>query len=348
MKKLIALLAALSIIWTAGVPAIAAPLGNPFYVGATSPQELGRIIKCDLDPSRGNNVDGTKIINVKVCGKVGDRAFAAPVDYLGMFQIDDPDAHLTSVAQIPDYLAGLAEMPVPTGKYWSACLKQSTRTVSGWKAYHQCIARSFHKGEKAWGNKVTGRIVLMGDCTNPVSGPEKPDDCVYIYAHIPAQVYRRNIARTVTGLRLKQYGPTDISADVCTGVKRAGEPDYESPFVEECPDRGCNFWAMDNYLGEHGWKTGSYEPAPGLHIFRLPRKMADRLLGYRMVFCLDLSDGTQTEYSSIVTARFYLSAGGRTVATIYVDETTANAVGTKTLDGTPTDLWWHWASEPTQ
>lgn len=310
--------------------AAAAPRGDAFLHGMHSPAELAAVIQGNL----ASYPDGQHKLDPVSCqpGK-HDRSCAAPVDYLEKIQEIDPKAHLTKVEQLPAYLYSLESRPAPQGQYyWLAC-----KTLDGKPLLH-CVRRKFKPGEQVWVNPKTKVMILASDCTNPIQGPDLPQQCVYI----------RLEDFKVADVRLKQYGPTDISSDPCTALKRAGETEWESPFVEKCPDKHCSFTAVDRALGEQGWQTGSFPVSEhGVDVLRLPAKFAEQGSKYRMVFCVDREVDGKIEHSCGMGVQWfdYVPKGNTKVATIYSDETSALIARAQTVLGAPTELWWRFLGD---
>jgi hypothetical protein len=211
-----------------------------------------------------------------------------------------------------------------------------------------CVARHFKTGEHVWVDPRTGRKVLAQGCTNPIEreeGQQQTDECVFK----DVQMIQGQI------LRFKQYGPKDIAKHPCTALLRAGETEWESPFVEHCPDVTCSFAYVDAALGESGWETGSFVAVEsGIQRFRLPPEMADKNSGLRMVDCLD--SGGEHSCGMGVQWFDYVPVNGHKVATTYYSKWDAEHTGPKhdtpamtalhDVDGSgklvsvPTNLWW--------
>lgn len=305
----------------------AEPRGKAFFKGVENPQKLAVMVEQALigDPT------GKSMINTDACRKTA--SCASPADYLKTLQKSDPDAHLSSLSDLPSYLRSLRMEEAPAGKYWMACLRHSRTSPTGYEPLLHCLARAFKPGEKVWINPQTKRIVLAADCTNPVEKPEVPvvkNPCVYepIYMKVGDSV------------RFKQYGPKNASSHECTALKRAGESDYESPFVERCPqDEHCDFSVPDADLGEVGFEQGSFTATvSGYQVFRLPPEFAEEKEGYIMVFCLE----REGAHSCGMDVRWFdfVPDSGTKAATIYGDASQAGPA--KDVRGRPTWLWWKW------
>ncbi len=368
MKCFIALATLVALVGAGASYGATAPLGNPFCEGISSPSELATLVEEALVHSR----DGVAELDPARCHRTHP---ARPVDYLAMFQRDDPMANLRSVQDLPGYLRKLVSGRAPGGRFYMACLKPSRVSVTGWIAEHDCIAREFKTGEAAWYNPDTMRAVLASDCTNPVGLPEQAQNCIEI---------RFFTSEQATGVRLKEYGPRSIAEDACTMLKQAGSSDFESPWFEECPEVLCDFADIDAVPGmPKGWRKGSFKTSPGWNVLRLPAYVAERPTGddfYVTVFCIerwsgpapvpprDDSQSTDPEtVANYVRAREryiqeretwilthscglgvqwfdYVDHGGTKTAMIYNDKPDATTAKATRADGKPSELWWHWQS----
>lgn len=173
MKRFIILLVSLAMLAQTASMAYAAPVGNPFLRGMDNPTELANVVESGLrrDPS------GTRQLDPAQCRRNGSCASAN--DYLHTLWAYNSGlrARVPNVAALSAYLRSLKERDAPAGRYWMACLK-ATRGV-----YHpvtDCLVRSFHRGEKAWVDPVTGKVVFARDCTNLVGRPDAPRPPCYI------------------------------------------------------------------------------------------------------------------------------------------------------------------------
>ncbi|MBI2025680.1 hypothetical protein HYT04_02760, partial [Candidatus Kaiserbacteria bacterium] len=175
MKKLVSMFAALILGAAAAVPMVAnAAVGKPFLHGVNSPSELAGKIEASLakDPSGKTMLDSAR------CKK--DGSCASPIHYLQALQKVNPGAHLTGVAQVPDFLRALKVVDAPAGEYWISCLKPSGKST--FQVEIHCLSRSFKAGEKAWVDPKTNVIVFASDCTNVVEKPAPPKQaCVEIH-----------------------------------------------------------------------------------------------------------------------------------------------------------------------
>lgn len=262
-----------------GSTALAAPLGNPFCKELENPTELAGLIELSLasDPSGNTPLDPVR------CKM---KTPAAPNDFLRVLSESDPQSGVTAVNQLPAYFRSLVEVKTPATKYWSACLKPTRSTPSGWIAEANCIARSFHKGERAWANPVTGKIVLQGDCSNPVQLPEPPKiECAYIMVRVE---------QGDRALRVAEYTKNGVplTDKLCNpAIKQVGSDDWESPWFEHCPNIDCDFRGPDRVYGTAGYgrtRKGSFKlSGPGWVILRVPVHVTDARSPYGYAWCLD-------------------------------------------------------------
>lgn len=354
-----ALVALLTYMWVA--QGEAAPIGNPFLKGVSSPQQLADIIEQQLK----DDATGTVMIDPRRCKEV-DGSCAAPIDYLEMFKVDDPAAGLTSVKQLPAYLRKLEIRDAPKGRYWMACLKQTRTSRTGWEALHNCIARAAKPGEKFWVNPETGRPVLAEDCTNPIGQLEQIADCAYIV------FYAR---KGDTAVRFMETGPQPIEDAQCApALKRPGERDFESAYVEECPEWSCDMDRVARYHGTVRQRSGSVALIPGEYVLRVPKWVTEeKNAAYRFFFCIERwlgpaplvpqytsdyvgnlarsvvyrlqYDRWNATHSCSIGVRWFDYLGKPKVATIRYDQAEARRAGTRTVTGEPSVLWWHWEED---
>lgn len=277
MRTIIRILLALVFVALA-VPA-SAGTWKPFLHGVKTPAELADKVQASLtkDPS------GRSIIDPERCKR--DGSCATPENYFEMFQKSDPDSHLTGVAQVPAFLKKLEVAPAPAGEYWIACLKPSGD--GAYKPELHCLSRFFKKGEKAWVNPLTKRIVLASDCTNPVEKPAPPK---HACALIP---FTTKVGDTV--VRFDIQGPAEVKDD-CIGVKRAGEEDFERWWADECKNVHCDFSDNARFMGQKVRLIGSYIPEPGEHVLRVPASFAEKGSLYSVGLCLERTKMAWPEY----------------------------------------------------
>jgi len=247
----------------------AAPVGKPFLRGVNTPAELASKVEASLT----KDSKGVSIIDLERCNR--DGSCATPANYLEMFKVSDPEANLTEVGQLPGFLRTLKIADAPKQDYWLACLKPSGKS---YQPVLHCLSRSFKQGEKAWIDPKSRRLVLASDCTNPIEKSVPPKlSCVEVH-------FFTKPGDTV--VRFGLLGPAAV-ADDCIGVKRAGEEDFERWWTDECAARGCDFSADAKVVGQPVQLIGSYVPAPGEHVLRLPALVAERESLYRTVLCLE-------------------------------------------------------------
>lgn len=330
MKIVRLLLTALLLCWAAS--AHAAPRGNAFCKNAGTPTHLAALVEQSL----AKDASGNTPLDPAACHQARP---ATPNDFMAVLKVSDPDSGVSYVSQLPSYFRSLVRVKV-YGEYWSACLAPRGKR---WIPLPNCVARKLHTGEPAWGNPVTHKPVLQGDCSNPMQQPPPIAGCVDIL--IPVQAGDE--------VRIKEYGPHDMALMPCIGLKRVGEVVFESPFVERCPDPLCSFAGADAAVGNSGWQTGSWRSDDkGWALLRLPGVVAEENSGYRVFFCLRDAAGRQTcgigvrWFDYLARSQLQpgwlakvLPAGDRMAAVIYPAPQYAASVRTRT--GSPTVLWWH-------
>jgi hypothetical protein len=274
-KMILAVLAALlfGVVMAGG--ADAASRGKRFYDGLKSPAELAALVEANL----AKDSSGAAMLDPARCS-APHWSCAAPADYLKIIREFDPDATvngepLTRVDQLPAFFRKLRVENAPSGEYWMACMRKATPS-SDWEPLDNCVARVFHPGEKAWTDPDTGRVVLAQDCTNPVGKPRQKIGCAddVIYAEAGDTIL------------LNQRGPTDLSHHVCTGLLRAGETEWESPYVERCAHPYCSLKVSDRYSSYPAWAEGSFvAEQSGYFIVRHPAFVAEKDSGYEFFYC---------------------------------------------------------------
>ncbi len=347
-----------------------APLGKRFIEGVETPQELAEILRCDRDPNRGGN-DGTRIVNIKVCGKPGMRAHASQLDFLVMMQLADPDERIT-YDNLPEYLDTLEQVLGDTSiRYRSACLKATTRDRSptGYLPEMDCNVRPPEPGEYVWINPRTRKVVFLQNCANPVSGPEDPD-CIQLLAYggLPPEGY-------VAVMRYAATGSTFIPK--CWKVQRPDDSEAHTPWQDLCPTVNlvCDPADIERAFNTQVQRIGSFATVPGWYVFDVPPEHADMKTDLGVALCLEywdvrtapaeLRDNPQglhhdelvnglLTYSDPYTAHYsnslhvvahdYLrNRYGRMVATVYLDEAEARKHKARTRrKGCKSVLYWQW------
>lgn len=324
MRRVIVTLAFVVLLVLQAGTAWATPRGNPFCRMAGTPTHLAHLVQQSLNKDSSGNTP----LSPTACHQVRP---ATPHDFLVVLKESDPQRFATmTVAELPAYFRSLIKVKVH-GEYLSACL---VLRHSGWQPFAACEARHLRPHEMAWVDPQTRRPVLQGDCANPMQGRVPPNGCVYVL--LPVQKGDE--------IRVKDYGPRDIAAMPCTGVKRAGETIYESLFLDRCPDSTCSFWGADQVVGNDGWETGSWrEQASGWTLVRLPAVEAQKDSGYRVFFCLRHENGQQSCGLGVRWFDYRLRQVTRTfkekVAIIFPNARAAQGEATRV--GTQSDLWWH-------
>ncbi|MFA5998267.1 MAG: hypothetical protein WC814_02680 [Candidatus Paceibacterota bacterium] len=340
MSKIIAVLA-LAIATLAVPVASVAATWKPFFRGINNPAELEGKIEASL----AKNPKGTSMLDPERCKR--DGSCATPLNYLEALKQVDPGAHLTSVAQVPGFLRTLQVIDAPVGEYWISCLKPSGRGT--YRAVLHCLSRSFKKGEKAWVDPKTNKIVFASDCTNPVEKPVK-EECVYIPF----------ITKSVnTVVRFAAVGPADIRKDDdCLAVKAAGDTEFERWWADKCASVYCDFSAPAAVVGQRILVIGSYEPKPGEHILRLPKYFAEKGSLFVTLLCIENTKMTWPElpnqsasreqiaewiagHSDTIGVRWHdyrVTQSGRREARVFYTK----ADVPPGLSVSQSELYWHW------
>lgn len=263
--------------------ASARDLGNPFHKGISNPQQLASMIRANLarDPS------GTSMLSPDRCATAGDRSCAAPIDYLEALRLADPGAidNLRSVHDLPAYLDSLEIVSAPEGSYQSAWLKPSTSRKSGWMPEFGGLERRFHRGEKAWMNPRTGKIVFMGDCTNPVGERIGRVVCAYI------MLWTDQGDRSLRMAEYSKNGRRLVDRDCNPAIRQVGSDQWESPWYEHCPRIDCTFEGADIELGALGYRRirkGSFALGQaGWVVVRVPVLVTRQGAAWSYNFCID-------------------------------------------------------------
>jgi hypothetical protein len=249
---------------------VSAATWKPFLHGVNSPAELAGKIETSLK----QNPKGTSMLDSARCKK--DGSCATPLNYLEALQQVNPGAHLTGVAQVPDFLRTLKVIDAPTGEYWISCLKPSGQGM--YKAVLHCLSRSFKKGEKAWIDAKSGVIVFASDCTNVV---EKP---VPLKQTCAEDHFFARPGDTV--IRFAVLGPAAIEDD-CFAIKKVGETEFKALFRDECASEHCTFAASEAFLKKKVRKIASYALEPGEHVVRVPAHFAKPESPYVVTYCIE-------------------------------------------------------------
>ncbi len=325
------------------MPALAAD-GHRFYEGAKSPMELADIIECDIDPARGGNVTHEKVINVAVCGKPGDRAHAAPIDYLPSLRRYGVD----SVEKLIWYLRNGLEVDKnpPPGRFKSDCLTYSSKTTSGYMVFHRCVMRDFHRHEHVWRDKKTGDMVFMSDCTNPGVEEEIVENCVY------ADFYAK---KSDVAVQIWINGKTEIDDSTCPLAVLRENGEWVAIDSDECPwefQGDCDTLEIDNELPGYRLRAGTFNPeADRWYRVKGPKALltegpvADDGIMWVLVLCRKLANGLYTQAVGIIWSD-YLPRARTWIATVFFDEQQAKEHDGRNVRGEPTDLWWRvWEDE---
>lgn len=285
MRKLIALVMALLLSFGTSSAAWAS-VGEPFGVGYENPTALARAVRV----SARTDPNGDRPVDPRKCLRNG-YSCASAKQYVEGFKLADPEgARDLTVANLPEYLERLVP-GTPEGEFWMACLQKNSMT-----AVWNCLARSLHRGERAWQNPVTGKFVLAGDCSNPIG--EKvvpPPEC------IEQDVFLERGDEHHIGM----LGPDALPASTCTAILKAGETEWSNLLLDECPRVGCDYSGPSRDLRlqvQPGINVSYRAEQTGWHKLRLPVYM----LTSRNVLinCVIRPDGTQS-MGMIIAGRHY-------------------------------------------
>jgi|CXWL01.1.fsa_nt_gi hypothetical protein len=303
MNKVMFLLAALLSFGATG-EASASPYKGYWY-GAQSPQQLANIVEAALkrDPT------GATMLSVAKCKK--DGSCASATNYLESFKAHDPEANLKTVAEIPAYLRSLEKDCSVSGKF------QMDRIVLAngkGRADVNGMSRALRKGECAWVNKRTGRVVLAPYCANPIGRPLVAPPCAYVDFEV-RDPREANVHYAV-------YGPYD---DVCFGyrsVAKTGEPDSAKALWLRppigCPLSPCDFSAVDRAVSLDRTRMGTIQVVPGHYQFRVSRKFAQNQANL-LALCVEVRDGQarQSSFTNGVRPKDYRTVGGVSRARVH-------------------------------
>lgn len=249
---------------------VSAATWKPFLHGVNSPAELAGKIETSLK----QNPKGTSMLDSARCKK--DGSCATPLNYLEALQQVNPGAHLTGVAQVPDFLRTLKVIDAPAGEYWISCLQPSGQGT--YKAVLHCLSRSFKPGEKVWVDTKSSRIVFASDCTNVV---EKPVPLKQACAEILF------LARAGDTVARNAVGGGTAFGDDCFAIKKVGDAEFRAPWKDSCASEHCTFAASEAFLHKKMWMLASYELEPGQYILRVPASFAEKNSPYVTILCLE-------------------------------------------------------------
>ncbi|MEK7100704.1 MAG: hypothetical protein AAB921_01240 [Patescibacteria group bacterium] len=190
-----------------------------------------------------------------------------PLVFLRAHQANDPENKLglTSVDQLPDFYrhqVELVELP-PGTKYWSGCVIDKAPFFIA-----ECVSRVVGaNGEKVWRHKASGKIVLLGNCANPVGRPDPPKpalDCDSMLVYLPKGYEPR----------IGMLGHTPVVKSACLGLKRPGEDTFDSVLLDRCPRDECDFSGPSKDLGlpvQPGLKLSFVAETEGWYELRFDR-----------------------------------------------------------------------------
>jgi hypothetical protein len=222
-----------------------------------------------------------------------------PLVFLKTHQANDPENKLglTSVDQLPDFYRNqveLVELP-PGTKYWSGCVIDKAPFFIA-----ECVSRVVGaNGEKVWRHKASGKIVLLGNCANPVGRPDPPKpalECDSLLVYLPKGYEPR----------IGMVGNTPVVKSACLGLKRPGEDTYDSVLLDRCLRDECDFSGPSKDLGlpvQPGLKLSFVADAEGWYELRFDRT---QLAGDNaIVVCIIKPSGEQSRGKVTTKAEVY-------------------------------------------
>ncbi len=265
MKKSILALALLASTGAAAgfSTAASAAIGNPFLKNYGTPQHIADALEASLPRDKSGN--GRALIDPKLCHTNGSCATAE--NFLDQLQFADPGGAPQTVQELPAYLRSLVVVDTnPDDVYSMSYLVPDG--YGGWSpahgdANHKDLTRHFKPGEKAYMNPKTGKIVLAGDCSNPIEF--KVDDCLYIDLGVDQ-------GQELHGFRLNQSSPRDKCGPL---LLLAGATGYVMP-TDDCPRANCTAVRPAQFLGgvpiEDGETFSFRAPVTGRYILRVSKQ----------------------------------------------------------------------------
>lgn len=262
MKKLALMLATFS---TAFTPEMASALSRPtvrytgYIYGVKTPADLADKVAANLT----RDTTGRTLIDPEQCKRQKEAGCAAPINYLESFQKHDPQAGLTSVSQLPDYMRSLTLNCNMKGVYQMDRIIYAGSGVG--KTDVSGMSRSFLSGECAWVNPETGRAALAQNCTNPVG---QRIDLVCVLYNFET---RSSSEFAVIWERVRRKD------DPCFAFRKASrmyEPDSPKAVWQHvrpgCIGKPCDFGPFNRMYGYTTASQGQIPLAgPGVYQFRL-------------------------------------------------------------------------------
>lgn len=221
------------------------------------------------------NAEGRSAVDGPNCGLT----CATPEDVLNMLQRADPAANLTSVSELPAYIASLVVHNAPPGEWMMAC-KGGDGGVDAAPVWN-CMSRAFHKDEKCLENPKTHRCVFAFDCGNVVGIQIEFADCLELHVGLKP-------GDEIHG------GASSLPQGLCApSILKTGADAHGSPLLDECPRVQCDFSGPSAFLRRHigpwfSWRS----QAAGDNVIRLPREFFNQ--GGVLVLCVIGPDGRQT------------------------------------------------------
>ena len=244
-------------------------VGDSYYRG-TTPHELAVIMRAYF-LAHPNDLEGKGLLDPEKCHLPVGRSCASAWDYLISFQHSDPDAGLTSVGQLPDFLDSLVLVIPEDSEYNMDALTPVGEDV--FSPNLGVLARKFQvdpttgKREAAYGDPKHGnKIVFAVNCGNPVQsihdGPvvtggfgDKDHPCWHAHVFGNAHDNFHVVVLLTPGESLAEDKKTCLAT-----------------FPKPCPGlKGCDFSDTERVSKMLVFKTGDMEDiADGDHVIDVP------------------------------------------------------------------------------
>ncbi|KND51677.1 MAG: hypothetical protein ABA06_00255 [Parcubacteria bacterium C7867-001] len=292
------------------------PRNTGFYYGLKDPSELAKLVEDNLrkDPT------GKTMINPEKCAK--DGSCASPHDYLVMFQENDPEAELTSVAQLPAFLRSLVARDPGPGEYQMACIRMPAHTPD-----LHCMKRKFLPGEKVYVDPKSNRAIFAWHCTNPIDKPVEPRQCMEIMVTIKGE----------RSMKFAHLGPAKVQ-DSCLALRKVGVGVI--PLREYVGE--CDFDAVAEFFGERVREEYCVPVTPGTYILTVAAKpYGEPKTRHWWVFCW--SDEDDVSSNTMRVRDFDYIGNDVRRATIY---NSRDEMEDKTYPKSVSHLWIPWSEEP--
>lgn len=306
MKRILSLILALALALPPSMGAVAsanaAATSHAFHAfcrgGVPSKEELARRMAASIRAQP----NGTRDL---------ERCEANPNQYLYAFQQADPEAGLTTIAQLPAYIRSLVPMrPETNVQYYSSCVRG--RTLGTDDVIMNCQPQTIAADVPIYGNPVTGRMTLKLTCANPGIVPVAEDPCAYIRFHVGSPDEVR--------AHVPIYGGG--TSDRCFGYRKVGESTWND-IIPGCPNSPCDMRAVDRVAAPRERSfTGTIENlTPGDYELRVERSAFAENDGARLGVCLENRLGGPrgrrvSSYTPLVRPEDYRMTNGHLIATI--------------------------------